>query len=279
MPLNNENNNDCCKCTTPEYIIELNAQGPQGRQGEQGLPGFSPKISVASNTYNQYTLNIQTEDGSITTPNLKTSFPPGGSANDLLIKNSSTDGDIGWANINAIPNIVTTDENYQQITGVKYFYNNDGLFYAKPSILPDQNGLSGLTAYINPNTGIEQVGSALSYIKFNQQTHLILYGAGPETDQHTPVMYQRINTNDSSNNQSFVMIDNANLKDYLVAGDNITLSPDDTGKITITSSGGGELPDNVITSDNISQNEYIQQLEQRIVALEALIDGGNATND
>lgn len=278
MPLNNKNNNDCCKCTTPEYTIELNAQGPQGRQGEQGLPGFSPKISVASNTYNQYTLNIQTEDGSITTPNLKASFPPGGNTNDLLIKNSSTNGDIGWANANAIPNIVTTDEDYQQITGVKYFYNDDGLLYAKNSEAPGMYGLSGLTAYMDPDTGIIQVGSALSYLKSNLQTHLILHGAGPEAGQHTPVMYQRINTNDSSNNQSFIMIDNANLKDYLVAGSNITLTPDVTGKITITSS-GGELPSNVITSDNISQNEYIQQLEQRIAALEALIDGGNATND
>lgn len=279
MPLNNENNNNCCKCTTPEYEIILNQQGPQGRQGQQGQPGFSPEITVASNTYNNYQLHIQTATGTITTPNLKSTLPPGGNTNDLLIKNSSTDGDIGWANINAIPNIVTTDENYQQITGVKYFYNNDGLFYAKPSKSPAQNGLSGLTAYIDPNTGIIQVGSALSYIKFNLQTNLILHGAGPESNEHTPVMYQRINTNDSSNNQYFVMIDNANLKDYLVAGDNITLSPDDTGKITITSSGGGELPDNVITSDNISQNEYIQQLEQRVATLEALIDGGNATND
>lgn len=36
------------------------------------------------------------------------------------------------------------------------------------------------------------------------------------------------------------------------------------------------LPDNVITSDNISQNEYIKQLEARITALETALDGGNA---
>lgn len=38
-----------------------------------------------------------------------------------------------------------------------------------------------------------------------------------------------------------------------------------------------ELPDNVLTSSNISQDAYIQQLEARIAALEALIDGGNST--
>lgn len=387
MPLNNENNNDCCKCTTPEYIIELNAQGPQGRQGEQGLPGFSPKVSVATNNYSTYKLNITTEEGSFTTPNLKSPLPSGGNANNLLIKNSSTDGDISWANANAIPNIVTTDENYQQITGVKYFYNNDGLLYAKPSDAPGVYGLSGLTAYMNPNTGRTQAGSALSYLKSHLETHLILHGAGPETSEHTPVRYQRINTNDASANQYFVMMDNANLKDYLVAGDNITLTPDSSGKITIASSGGttgdyvtldgddiiggyktfsnsisignefGEtpemygtcnygknyiacyagtnstsfriesgtnqhtpedgmnldigrtdftewnvvnvgaksftfnnnpvltsanissyLPSDIITSTNISQDEYIASLEARIAALEALIDGGNANS-
>lgn len=35
MALNNENNNDCCKCTTPEYELILNEQGPQGRQGKK----------------------------------------------------------------------------------------------------------------------------------------------------------------------------------------------------------------------------------------------------
>lgn len=40
-----------------------------------------------------------------------------------------------------------------------------------------------------------------------------------------------------------------------------------------------ELPENVITSDNISTNAYIQQLEQRITALESLIDGGNSLGE
>ena len=75
------------------------------------------------------------------------------------------------------------------------------------------------------------------------------------------------------------ILNSTNLSGYLIAGNNITLSPDDDGRITISSTGGGEVPGNVLTSDNISQDAYIQQLEQRIAALEALIDGGNATND
>ena len=57
MALNNENNNECCKCTTPEYELILNEQGPQGRQGEKGEAGFTPIISVKDNTDSNYTLN------------------------------------------------------------------------------------------------------------------------------------------------------------------------------------------------------------------------------
>lgn len=382
MPLNNENNNDCCKCTTPEYTIELNAQGPQGRQGEQGLPGFSPKISVASNTYNQYTLNIQTEDGSITTPNLKASFPSGGDTNDLLIKNSSTDGDIGWANVNALTNIVNTTTN-QDINGVKYFINDTGLLYKNNSTVNINFG--GIVAYPDPDTGTGMVGIGLEFgTNTKQTTGLYIQKSN---SSYNPIRYNIKDSNAPDTNKYYIMMDSNNLKNYLVAGDNITLTPDSSGKITIASSGGatgeyvtlngddviggyktfsnaisignafGEtpemygtctysknniacyagtnstnfriesgtnqytpeegmnldigrtdftewnvvnvgaksftfnnnpvltssnissyLPSDIITSTNISQNEYIASLEARIAALEALIDGGNANS-
>ena len=72
------------------------------------------------------------------------------------------------------------------------------------------------------------------------------------------------------------VITNKTLKNYIKQGDNVTITPESDGSLTISST-GGSLGDNVITSDNISQNEYIKQLEQRIAALEALIDGGNSS--
>ena len=96
MALNNENNNECCKCTTPEYEIILNQQGPQGRQGNDGNPGFSPQITVVADTYAVYQLNITTENGQYTTPNLKATIPLGGQAGTVLTKNSGTDGDASW---------------------------------------------------------------------------------------------------------------------------------------------------------------------------------------
>lgn len=96
MPLNNENNNKCCKCTTPEYQIILNQQGPQGRQGNPGVDGFSPDISIAENTENSFKLRIEDKDGVITTPNLKATIPTGGQEGTVLTKNSSADGDASW---------------------------------------------------------------------------------------------------------------------------------------------------------------------------------------
>lgn len=60
-----------CLCTTPEYTIELNQQGPPGLQGLPGADGFSPSITVAQQDTNNYILTILTKDGQFNTPNLQ----------------------------------------------------------------------------------------------------------------------------------------------------------------------------------------------------------------
>ena len=60
-----------CMCTTPEYTIELNKQGPPGIQGEPGKDGFSSKITVSQEDNTTYILKIHTPDGDILTPNLQ----------------------------------------------------------------------------------------------------------------------------------------------------------------------------------------------------------------
>ena len=112
MPLNNDNNNECCKCTTPEYTIILNEQGPQGRQGNQGNPGFSPQITVKTDTASVYQLNITTVDGTITTPNLKSGLPTGGVQGSVLTKNSDVDGDVSFK---SLPNAQTNQAGIVQL--------------------------------------------------------------------------------------------------------------------------------------------------------------------
>lgn len=111
----NDNN---CFCTTPEYTIILNQQGPSGRQGATGQNGFSPIIAVGTNTRDTYNLVITTADGVITTPNLKSEPIPSGGINGQVLTNFGNDV-YGWG---TLPNATTesqgvvylsTDEDFQ----------------------------------------------------------------------------------------------------------------------------------------------------------------------
>ena len=61
-----------CACSggDEEYSIELNQQGPEGPQGPVGPEGFSPSISVKTNTDKTYILTVVNKEGSFDTPNL-----------------------------------------------------------------------------------------------------------------------------------------------------------------------------------------------------------------
>lgn len=56
---------------TADFNFYVNRQGIRGRKGEQGEQGFSPIITVKTNTANDYVLNVQNEDGNFDTPNLR----------------------------------------------------------------------------------------------------------------------------------------------------------------------------------------------------------------
>lgn len=112
------NENNPCTCTTPEYTIILNQQGPSGRQGVTGQDGFSPIIAVGTNTRDTYVLTITTADGVITTPNLISEPIPSGGINGQVLTNFGNDV-YGWG---TLPNATTesqgvvylsTDEEFQ----------------------------------------------------------------------------------------------------------------------------------------------------------------------
>ena len=54
-----------------QFDFFLNRQGPRGPQGEQGEQGFSPVITVATNTLSEYILQIQTQNNTFQTANLR----------------------------------------------------------------------------------------------------------------------------------------------------------------------------------------------------------------
>ena len=113
-----EDNNKICTCTTPEYTINLNKQGPPGVKGDTGENGFSPVINIIQNTPSEYILNITTADGMITTPNLKGNLPTGGSAGMVLTKNSDVSGD---ASFSPLPNASTDGPGIVQLATTEDF--------------------------------------------------------------------------------------------------------------------------------------------------------------
>lgn len=134
------NENNPCTCTTPEYTIILNQQGPSGKQGATGQNGFSPTIEVVNNDYSNYQLRVTNATSSFTTPNLKANLPSGGNTGQILTKNSNTNGDYVWSNISS-----------EQLSNNILLNNKPIQILNKASIITDQS----LQSYIAAIDGIE----------------------------------------------------------------------------------------------------------------------------
>lgn len=291
MALNNENNNDCCKCTTPEYEIVLNEQGPQGRQGEKGEPGFAPIISVKDNTNSNYTLNILTQDGQITTPNLKANLPAGGATGQVLTKNSGEQDDCSWQNL---PNATTETEGIARLATEADFETTEAAQASDNTIVTPAlfnselakqtskfvttNTVQVIEAnktifsnlqlpYYNPN----QKGSIITNARINGVNIPIVepydlngsfrIGAAKEGIYTAAQNGFDINNNIETGlegvtyyekGQKGKIIADFNIDEYVKAGDNVTINKGSDGSLTINSTGGGTI-------------EYI--------------DGGNAQTD
>lgn len=136
------NENNPCTCTTPEYTIILNQQGPSGRQGATGQNGFSPIIAVGTNTRDTYNLVITTADGVITTPNLKSEPIPSGGANGQVLTNFGNDV-YGWG---ALPNATTESQ------GVVYLSTDE-------DFQPDEDGEYDDTTACTPQSVVNYVNT------------------------------------------------------------------------------------------------------------------------
>lgn len=278
MALNNDNNNKNCKCTTPEYEIVLNEQGPQGRQGEKGDAGFTPIISVKDNTLSSYTLNILTQDGQITTPNLKANLPVGGATGQVLTKNSGEQDDCSWQNL---PNATEEVEGIARLATETDFTatedssvsNNSivtpALFNTEfekkstnfvttdtvQSIKANKSFLGNIVvAYNSP----AQKGSIITNATINDNSIPIIepydtygsfkIGAAKEGIDADAQNGFDINNNIFIGSQGVTYYENGqkgkiiasfNIDKYVKAGDNVTIDKGSDGSLTINSTGGG----------------------------------------
>lgn len=278
MALNNENNNDCCKCTTPEYELVLNEQGPQGRQGKKGEAGFTPIISVKDNTDSNYTLNILTQDGQITTPNLKANLPAGGATGQVLTKNSANQDDCSWQNL---PNATTEVEGIARLATEEDFEATEdssvsnttivtpALFNTEfekkstnfvttdtvQSIKADKSFLGNIVVAYNSSA---QKGSIITNATINDNSIPIIepydtngsfrIGAVKEEASEDVQNGFDINNNWASGAQGVTyyevgqkgkLVASFNIDKYVKAGDNVTIDKGSDGSLTINSTGGG----------------------------------------
>lgn len=278
MALNNENNNDCCKCTTPEYELVLNEQGPQGRQGKKGEAGFTPIISVKDNTDSNYTLNILTQDGQITTPNLKANLPAGGATGQVLTKNSANQDDCSWQNL---PNATTEVEGIARLATEEDFEAAEdssvsnttivtpALFNTEfekkstnfvttntvQSIKADKSFLGNIVVAYNSSA---QKGSIITNATINDNSIPIIepydtngsfrIGAVKEEASEDVQNGFDINNNWVSGAQGVTyyevgqkgkLVASFNIDKYVKAGDNVTIDKGSDGSLTINSTGGG----------------------------------------
>ena len=278
MALNNNNNNDCCKCTTPEYELILNEQGPQGRQGKKGEAGFTPMISVKDNTASNYTLNILTQDGQITTPNLKANLPTGGAIGQVLTKNSGEQDDCSWQNLpNATEEVegiarLATEEDFETTEDSSVSNNSivtPALFNTEfekkstnfvttntvQSIKADKSFLGNIVVAYNSSA---QKGSIITNAIINDNRIPIIepydtrgsfkIGAAKEGidadvqngfDINNDIMGGAQGVTYYEVGQKGKLVASFNIDKYVKAGDNVTIDKGSDGSLTINSTGGG----------------------------------------
>ncbi len=335
---------------TAEFNWYLNKQGPRGQQGPQGEQGFSPVITVETDTPAAYILRIQTQNDTFLTSNLRGTVQDLGgtyvrynretdtmyagsadaantelagivrlaSAQDIselaqdvavtpsdvnnMVDSSSTIADlqnqinINKNNINTIQGNYVTTNTTQTISGNKTFTGADYEF-------TQQNGRAifrGRVQAIN----IQEPYHGSNLIDYGEQgpTRIITLGSTQDKVVIRPALkvqksgteYDVISSNDVASvgkagivkpDGSTITVDadgtihGASTYELPIAskttlggikvGDNLTITDDGV----LNATGGGELPDNVVTSDNLASQPVIVRLQEAITDSNELVAG------
>ena len=229
----------------------LNRQGPRGPQGVKGDTGFSPNITVETDTLNEYILRITNEGGYFLTSNLREHKEDRGGTyirydrdNGVMYAgeaDTATDAKAGMIKIATTEDVEAEDES----TAVT------------PAILAD---------YVAKLGGAEIDDTIVSTAKV---------WSSEKTSQSIAAVSNQVatNTTDISNIKTAL----PNKQNKLIAGDNITIVGD-----TISSTTGGDVTlagDNSFTGKNTFNGETTfkgrtSSLEQEIVNLSVI---SNAT--
>lgn len=272
----NENNCNPWE-TTPDYTIELNEQGPPGKKGDKGDDGYSPTITVYKNTEDEYVLNIINKDSNFITPNLygNKEWAEQDLENTPLfgriradVLGPTTETNITMANVknnmegvsdyNLALNNLVVEENNSDIT--LYPYSPQTSASATTLTLTIDGDEDSFNTVDKPYLTIDKnskiISNAYEYI-FQQQEHSLASTVKIECNTEltkSDTVTATYGGKEIATVDDVATVDNklANKLEAsnIIAGDNITLDVDGNN-ITINSTGGGEVPDNYVTTDTV----------------------------
>lgn len=197
---------------TTDFNFYLNRQGVRGRKGEQGEQGYSPTITVKSQTANEYVLRVQNEDGSFDTPNLRG---------------------------NAIANNGGTYIRYNPATEEMYTGDAD-------LASTQQAGVVFLSTYEQLIAGGSENLIPTSQDVYNFVSQQIISGFVTQQEFDTYTAATAI----TLNNLSTQKLSFADLSNAIVAGNNITLSVDSENNTITINATGGDLSNYVTLNTN-----------------------------
>ena len=251
------------------FNFYVNRQGVQGKRGAKGEQGFSPVISVESQTANEYILRVENEDGSFTTPNLRGNaiennggtyirFNPETEQMYTGFADSATTEQAGVVRMGTLEDLVA-GESEELVPNVADVHN-----FVQNSI----GDISGFVTTEQFNTYTSNTAITLNNLSNNKLDASTFDSYASTTDS----ALESLSTNklNASTFDSFAdstslalnalsteKLNFTDLANSLVEGLNVSLSVDSTNKkITISSSGGGggstQVQSNWAETDNTS---------------------------
>lgn len=228
------------------FNFYLNRQGIKGRKGDKGDDGFSPLISVNTETASEYILAIQNEDGTFLTPNLRGNAIDNQGGTYIRYNPDTEQMYTGYADAATTEQPgqvqIGTYENLQNGDNEDVVPNSmDVHDYIEEKIETASGGFVSLTTYNNFVNDTEADILALQTNKANASdvSEAISNLSSSKLDASTFNSYVT-NTAQTLNTLSTTKLDFNGLVNSLEEGNNITLSVDSTtGKIIISATGGG----------------------------------------
>lgn len=252
------------------FNFYVNRQGVQGKRGAKGEQGFSPVISVESQTANEYILRVENEDGSFTTPNLRGNaiennggtyirFNPDTEQMYTGYADGATTEQAGVVRMGTYDDLVAgeSEELVPNVADVHNYVQNSIGSIGGVVTTEQFNTYTSETAITLDNLSNNKLDKS-TFDSYTSATNSTLESLSTnKVDTSTFDSYVN-STSSTLNTLETEKLDFTNLSNSLIEGANVTLAKDAESKtITISSSGSAQVQANWAEADS-SNPSFIQ---------------------